>query len=365
MALKADLKEFPNISHTAFQHSADRQATESLKKIPLLPAFTRFLSEKIAERYMRIKHTSSSIRVGPRQYPSLYKQYVRMAQVLDVRKLPELHISTDMQINAFAMGMENYSIVVCSALIDIMSGDELLAIIGHELGHVKCDHVLYNSAANALRNFGTAMIEQALPMGLGQVASLGMQLALLDWSRKAELSCDRAALLATQNPEAVAGALGKLAGYSKHLGEDINREEVIAQAEKYEEIGEDSLLDKMMKLYVFVQETHPYPTVRVKEITQYAASAEYENILNGQYRKLGEEPRLKLVGAKLDTPRGKLCANPKCQQVSSENDSFCTFCSANLRGAQLVCGQCSKPVEEGWKICANCGNQLIVEALGH
>ncbi|MBS1810273.1 MAG: M48 family metallopeptidase [Acidobacteria bacterium] len=363
MALTADLKEFPNLSHTAFQHQADRQATESLKKVPLLPQFTRFLSEKIAERYMRIKHTSSSIKVGPNQYPSLYKQYVRMAQVLDVRKLPSLHISTEMQINAFAMGMENYSIVVCSALIDIMTEDELLAIIGHELGHVKCDHVLYNSAANVLRNFGTTIIEQALPMGMGQVASLGIQLALLDWSRKAELSCDRAALLATQNPEAVAGALGKLAGYSKHLQENINLEEVKIQAAQYHEIGEDSLIDKMMKLYLFVQETHPYPTVRVKEITGWAESEDYKNILNGQYRKLGEETKLKLVGQKLTTPRGKLCPNPKCQQVSTEDDSFCSYCSANLRGAQLACGQCSKPVDQGWKMCANCGNQLILDQI--
>lgn len=363
MALKADLKEFPHLSHTAFQHQADRSATESLKKVPLLPQFTRFLSEKIAERYMRIKHTSSSIKVGPNQYSSLYKQYVRMAQVLDVRKLPSLYISTEMQINAFAMGMENYSIVICSALIDVMTEDELLAIIGHELGHVKCDHVLYNSAANALRQFGTALIEQMLPMGMGQVASLGIQLALLDWSRKAELSCDRAALLATQNPAAVAGALGKLAGYSKHLSDNLNLEEVKVQATQYEDIGDDSMIDKLMKLYLFVQETHPYPTVRVKEISEWAQSSDYESILNGQYRKLGEETKLKLVGAKVSTPRGRLCGNPKCQQVSAEDDSFCTYCSANLRGAPLVCGQCSKSVDEGWRMCANCGNQLIVEAL--
>lgn len=142
----------------------------------------------MAERYIRIKHTSSSIRVNLRHYPSLHKRYVRMALALDVRKLPELYITTSMQINAFAMGMESYSIVVCSALIDLMTEDELLAIIGHELGHVKCDLVLYNSAANVLHNFGNAIIEQALPMGLGQVASVGLQLALLDWSRKAKLS---------------------------------------------------------------------------------------------------------------------------------------------------------------------------------
>ncbi|MFN7929901.1 MAG: hypothetical protein U0Y68_18535 [Blastocatellia bacterium] len=41
----------------------------------------------------------------------------------------------------------------------------------------------------------------------------------------AELPGDRAALLATQNPEAACGALGKLAGYSKHLPEKLNLEE--------------------------------------------------------------------------------------------------------------------------------------------
>lgn len=168
-ALRPDLKVFPEISHAASQRQLDRQATQSLSQVPLIPTFTRFLSEKVAERYMRIKHTSSSIRVNARQSPSLHKQDVKMALVLDVRKLPELYITTSLQINAFAMGMENYSIVVCSALIDLMTEDELLAIIGHELGRVKCDHVLYNLAANALRNFGNAIIEQALPMGRGQV----------------------------------------------------------------------------------------------------------------------------------------------------------------------------------------------------
>lgn len=70
MALSADMKEFPQLSHQAFQHPLDRQAIESLSKIPLLPQFTRFLSEKVAERFMRIKHVSLSIRVNARQYPS-------------------------------------------------------------------------------------------------------------------------------------------------------------------------------------------------------------------------------------------------------------------------------------------------------
>lgn len=295
MALKADLKVFPDLSHHAFQHPQDRHATDSFKKIPLLPQFTRFLAEKIAERYIRLKHIPGSIKISARQYPSLYKQYVRMAETLDVRKLPELYICTDTQINAYAMGMENYSIVICSGLIDMLSEDELLALIGHELGHVKCEHILYNSAANTIRNLDAAIIEQAIPIGLGQSASLGMQLALLDWSRKAKMSCDRAALLATQNLEGITGALSKLAGYAKSLNEALNLAEIKSQADQYQEIGEESLLEKMLELAVFVQEKHPFPTVRLKEIANWGLSEEYKNILKGQYKKVGEEPKLKLV----------------------------------------------------------------------
>jgi Zn-dependent protease with chaperone function len=314
MPLRPDLKVLPELSHQAFQHQLDRQATQSLSKVPLIAAFTRFLSEKVAERYMRIKHTSSSIRVNARQYPSLHRQYVKMALTLDVRKLPELYITTSMQINAFAMGMENYSIVICSALIDMMTEDELLAIIGHELGHVKCDHVLYNSAANSLRNFGTAIIEQALPMGVGQVASLGLQLALLDWSRKAE---------------AVAGALGKLAGYSKNLEDDLNLEEVINQADRYHEIGEDSMIEKLMKLYSYVQETHPYPTVRVSEITKWAQSEEYERILSGQYRKLGDTGAMQLGNRrKLSTPRGLRSVRARATRTAPSATCAARTCAA-------------------------------------
>src|SRR4051812_1224640 len=171
MALKANLVEFPDLTRQAFQHPSDVQATETLKHVPGLARVIRFISEMGSEQYMHYENISHRLRVNANQYPSLYRQYVRMAQVLDVRKLPSLYIETTPTINAFAMGVENYSIVLCSGLLDILDENETMAILGHELGHVKCEHQLYKTMAYLVLNFGDAILSQARIPGLDLVLS--------------------------------------------------------------------------------------------------------------------------------------------------------------------------------------------------
>jgi Zn-dependent protease with chaperone function len=248
----------------------------------------RFVSENGFEPFLSYQNISSRLRVNANQYPTLYRQYVRMAEILDVRKLPDLYIQTTPMINAFAMGMENYSVVLCSGLIDIMEEDELMAVLGHELGHVKCEHQLYKTMAYLLTTFGEALLNQARIPGLDMVLSagrIGLEYALMDWNRKAELSCDRAALLATQDPDAVASALAKLAGFSRKYASELNLDEVEIQSQAYHELGSENLLIKLAQLQSMRTQTHPYPVVRVKELRRWARSPQYERILAGDYRK--------------------------------------------------------------------------------
>lgn len=41
------------------------------------------------------------------------------------------------------MGATQYFVIVNSCLLDLMNENELIYVFGHELGHVKCNHVLY------------------------------------------------------------------------------------------------------------------------------------------------------------------------------------------------------------------------------
>jgi Zn-dependent protease with chaperone function len=288
MALRPDLRDFPDLSHHAFQHDWDSQATAALKQVPGLPRVIRFISENGFEPFLSYANISSRLRVNAEQYPSLYRPFVRMAQVLDVRRLPSLYIETTPTINAFAMGIENYSIVLCSGLIDIMDEDELMAVLGHELGHVKCEHQLYKTMVYLLTTFGDAILQQAKVPGLDLVLNagrIGLEFALMDWSRKAELSCDRAALLATQNVDGVASSLAKLAGFSRKYISELNLDEVENQSQACRDLSNENLMIRLMQLQSMRTQSHPYPVLRVKEIRSWARSEGYERIVGGTYAR--------------------------------------------------------------------------------
>lgn len=365
MPISNEVREFPEISYHAFQHPKDSQATATLRKVPGLPRVLQYISEKSIEKEMLHQSISSRLRINAKQYPSIYKQFLKMAQVLDVKKLPALYIETTPTINAYAMGMENYSIVLCSGLIDIMDEDELMAILGHELGHVKCEHQLYKTLAHFMATFGVIIFSQAKIPGVElflNAGRIGIEYALADWSRKAELSCDRAALLATQDVDAVAGALTKLAGYSRKYAEELNIDAVEEQADYLEDLQNESLLVKLMKIQTLTQQTHPDTVVRVKEIRRWAKSDEYRQILEGNYKKL--RPQLSSAAMQriiLETPRGKRCPNVNCNCPCNEDSVFCPNCGSNVRNGMLICGQCNFDVQDTWAACANCGNLLTIQ----
>lgn len=356
MALRPDLATFPELSYETFQHSLDREALIALKKIPLLQQIFKLFSEKLFERVMYLDKIANALKVSSEQYPSLHKQYIRMAQALDLRTLPTLFIETTESVNAFTFGMENYTIVICSGLIDIMDEDELLAVIGHELGHVKCDHMLYKTIAYFLTEFGTDVLQQSFPI-FGQFATSGLKAALFEWSRKAELSCDRAALLATQNLDKLASALGKLAGFSKNLTEPFNLKAIREQAHEYQEVDGSSIFLKLIKVALLSERTHPHTVIRIDEIYKWAESKEYNQIITGNYRRLTSNP-VKTLAPPLETPAGLFCS--KCKFISNSDAAFCVGCGGNLRNAQLVCGDpsCKTLVERIWKACPGCGRKL-------
>ncbi len=363
MPLREDLKMFPGLSYLAFQHPLDREARKALEAIPLVPRLVRKWSELVTERILHLNHAANNLRVSAEQYPSLYRQYVRMAQALDMRKLPALYLETSNTINAYAMGMENYFIVVTTGLMELLTEDEVLAIIGHELGHIKCDHMLYRNMVILMFKYGANIIDAFIP-GIAQVMVIGFKLALMEWNRKSELSCDRAGLLATQDPEAIAGALAKLAGYLAYENgseeEDLNIQAVYKQAEDFDELDDDSLINKIIKLNMLLERTHPFPIVRVKEILDWAESEQYKRILAGDYQALaqGYIPAESQVQGRqgLATPTGLVC--PKCRTVWTSDMGFCGKCGSSLRGAMVICGGCGDPVEAGETVCQRCGRTL-------
>ena len=104
---------------------------------------------------------------------------------------------------ASTFGIEYPMILIQSGLIDLLTDDELYAVIAHEITHIKCHHVLYHMLADFLVNASSLL-------GLVGGFIIPLNLALLEWSRKAELSADRGALIVTNNKDASIKLLMKL-----------------------------------------------------------------------------------------------------------------------------------------------------------
>ena len=166
----------------------------------------------------------TSVKVGPRQFPRVHGLVESCARSLGVAT-PTVYITNNPVLNAGTYGTNDDSfILVHSALVDHMTDEELTSVIGHECGHIHNSHVVYLTTLYFLT--------QAAGIFLRWVVSPAL-VALKAWSRRAEITCDRASLLCVKNPEVSTRALTKLALGSRKLYDDLNLE---AFLEQYEEI---------------------------------------------------------------------------------------------------------------------------------
>jgi len=112
-----------------------------------------------------------------------------------------------------------------------------------------------------------------------------MYMALLEWSRAAELSADRAAALVMGDPLAPCRVLMRVAGGALP---GMNFDEFLKQAVEYD--SEDDLFSRHSRFWVELSLTHPIAVRRVKELIEWVQSGEYDRIIDGSYPRRNHEP---------------------------------------------------------------------------
>ena len=270
---------FPGLSSAAFEHPADRAALEALRRTPGLDRLLKWMSDMGAERFVRILFTGDTLRVSPRQCSRLYNDLREACAILDVKE-PEFYLMQTPVPNAFAFGMQRHTLVMTTSLVDLLNDSERLEVIGHELGHIKAEHMLYRTMGIALAEILREMTTGfALPSALLTNALI---YSLFAWFRKSELTADRAGLLVVQDPEITVSGLLKLAGGSQKLVDDLSTDEFVKQADLFDDMDE-SFLALLYKLQIARQQTHPFPALRAREIMEWSASESYQRLLRGDY----------------------------------------------------------------------------------
>jgi hypothetical protein len=166
-------------------------------------------------------------------------------------------------------------VVVNSRAADLLDDLELRTVLGHEAGHILSDHVLYRTALIILLRLS---LSARLPVIAG-LPLMAVELALLEWYRAAELSSDRAATLVNRDPLVTCRTLMVLAGGVRSSRLDVDA--FIRQAQDYEEWS--SGWDKLNRMRSQLFLTHSVPVKRVKEVTAWVQSGEYDRIVAGEY----------------------------------------------------------------------------------
>lgn len=240
----------------AYAYVSDRHtraAFEKMKPVELAIAST-VRSYKAFGKNQLLGH---AVKVGPRQFPRVHDLAAHCASTLGIAT-PTVYIVNQPSMNAMTYGTNDDSfILVHSGLVDHLNDEELLDVIGHECGHIHNNHVVYLTTLTLLQQMSTLFTQWLIYPAM---------LALRAWSRRAEITSDRAGLLCCKSVEVSTRSLAKLALGSKKLYEQLNLDAFIEQFEE----GRDG-----PGRYQEVLASHPWLPKRILALRAFAESDLY------------------------------------------------------------------------------------------
>jgi Zn-dependent protease with chaperone function len=271
MTLPAEGYRLTGISAKSYEHPADRAATAALSTIPYLERSVRKLIDLGYERALRQSYLGSAVRLGEDQLPAVWRTHNRAYATLDLDEVPDLYLTQFPIANAMTIGAERPIVVLNSEIVRLLDTEQLRAVCAHEAGHVLSDHVLYTTALQiviALARFSP------IPMAFS-----ALRRVLLEWSRAAELSCDRAAALVTRDPVVVCRTLLTISAGAE--AEQLDLDAFMRQGQEYSEKGIG--IDRLARLMIDLNLTHPMAVRRVHELMNWVKGGDYDRIVDGSY----------------------------------------------------------------------------------
>jgi len=213
--------------------SLDIECRKVLDSIPGLYTLGKKIMGTVASNELR-RVNMDGLAVGPNQFPDVYEMGRDCARILGIG-IPNIYIVPDSSLNAAAYCTDDVEpfIKINSGLYERMTPGELKTVIGHECGHIHNNHAIYQNIAALLFNTGVNIgiqTGQMTQMLLSAISYSG-QAALASWSRAAEVSCDRAGIICSDDPRDALTAEAKFLYGAAFGTQEVNLEDLEAQLE--------------------------------------------------------------------------------------------------------------------------------------
>ena len=260
------------IDSSAFAWAADAKAMAALRAVKPLNAAASAVSEKVGRHWIEV--TFNGVLLGERQLPHIYWPAVRAARLLGMSHMPDVYLSGEQAWDCLTFGTDRDSFVVLgSAIAGSFRGDDLLFLLAREMGHCRAGHALWKSvirlflgAQGPAKGFMAGGLLNAITSPTALIGG-AIEMPLLAWARQAEITADRAGLLAVGDERIARRVLLTWSLKSVFIYRQINIEAWLEQQAADAE-------DNYSKLSELTTTSTPYLTPRLKLLGDFARSQE-------------------------------------------------------------------------------------------
>lgn len=205
---------------------------------------------------------ASAIPISESNYPEINRIVDDCVAELNIKR-PYVVISNVISgLNAMAFGNDEEAYIAISPLmVKMMSEQQLRFVIGHECGHVAMGHMVYHTVISIATAFASAV-----PV-IGPVVDMVGTLPLKAWSRRSEITADRAGLLCCGDSKTAQKALLQLEMPFMNP-DDISVEGYVEGSDKYLKEGIIRRLNEF-------NDAHPIIPKRIHALQVFVSSEKY------------------------------------------------------------------------------------------
>lgn len=250
-----------------FIHPADRVAMNTVEKIPGFDLLTKFIVENSIEVFYNIMLKGSSIKITSQNAPRIISIFQEVADNLEVSLFPDIYLERGYQFRNHIIGYKNPIVLLQTNCVDKLSDERLFFIAGRCMSGIKAGHNKFEFFSDVISN-----LSEMIPFGIANA----LQLPLLQWKRKAELSRDRGGLLACQNYEEAMRTLMLYAGVPYGMEQAILIDDFVGQAVEFKSKGG---IEKLGRLTMTAFNNSAWTVERAAELFNWYETGQYENVI--------------------------------------------------------------------------------------
>ncbi len=340
------------LDRSVFMWAQDGQAMTHLQSISALHAAAKSVSEKVGRPW--IESTFNGIRLGPRQFPDIWIRGVLAARILGLTRMPDIYISGDSQWNTYTYGTDTSAFIVLgTAILNNFQNDDLLFVLAREMGHCKAGHALWKTVARFLvgddsvrKGLLSSGVVNAISLSPMKWVQDAVDIPLMAWSRQADITADRAALLTVGDEGLARRVLLAWSIHSARLLKQVNIEEWMKQEEASD--------DQMTRFSEMTTTSSMYTTRRLRLLGQSAREPElmrWSQTIQPIRKRLTPAPQPPISGLTAATPgvrrppaavqRPAPMPTPAAASVRGPNPAPAAPPSDSVR---VICNKCQTPM---------------------